>query len=384
MMTEQTKTIWRRVGLIALLIPISVAWPYALVGVGLLAWTIYEDLKPGPRHVGWHNATAADEGWLDMFCARCESPAEEVFLRAIVTSYKLKPVQGILKSQDLTLDMQVETGRYRFDFLANGRQVIEIDGVTYHSSPEAVERDRVRDEFSIAGGYRVLRIPASIVFNAPDEAVRRVRAALIETPEFTKPRSVDLPVPKRTITQRIEAIGAAIDEFGRIMDIERATSVPIKKMDAAFETEAHYLSSMVMTVERHLEIERADPKWRALYDQAFAELQDEESFDQPPGDERLSWPDLSQPEITGSEEICSRIEAHYRDAQRRREEQLRQLSTRCASDKRFAQLLALELNKHACPYDLAARIVGAGAINQVIFAPFIKRESGKRLSTSST
>ncbi len=380
MMTEQTKTIWRRVGLIAILLPISGAWSWALLGVGFLAWTIYEDLKPSKlpppsRRVGWHNATAGDEGWLDMFCARCESPAEEAFLRALVSSYGLKPVEGVLKSQGLALDMQVETGRYRFDFLANGRQVIEIDGVTYHSSPEAVERDRIRDELSAAGGYRVLRIPASVVFNAPEEAVRRLRAVLIETPELTKPRPAKSLVPKRTMFQRIGTIGAALDEFGRIANLELETVEPIKKIDAAFETEARYLSLMVKIADLHLEIERSDPEWRALYDQTLADLQDADGFDRPAEDERLPWPDLTQPEIAGSDEAKCRIEAHHRGALRQREARLRQLSMRCASDRCFAHLLANALIEHGCPYDLATRLAGSGPINQVIFAPSINRKA---------
>ena len=384
MVTKQTKTIWRRVGLIAILFPISAAWPWALLGVGLLAWTIYEDLKPQEfptpsRRVDWHNATAGDEGWLDMFCARCESPAEEAFLRALASSYELTPVEGVLKSQGLTLDMQVEIGRYRFDFLANGRQVIEIDGATYHSSLQAVERDRIRDELSTASGYRVLRIPASVVFTAPEEAVWRLRAVLIETPEFTNPRPAKSQVPKRTIFQRIRTIGDSLNEFRRIADLELATVEPIKLIDAAFATEARYLSSMVKIADLHLEIERSDPEWRALYDQALAALHDDDGFDQPAEDERLPWPDLTQPEITGSDEVRCKIEAHHRGALRQREARLQQLSNRCASDRRFAHLLAQALNRHGCPYDIALQIAGFGPINQVMFAPFINREAEERL-----
>ena len=58
-----------------------------------------------------------------------------------------------------------------------GHLVVEIDGTTWHGSPEAIARDASRDEVIHAEGYTVLRIPASVVFDTPAEAVRRVEQA---------------------------------------------------------------------------------------------------------------------------------------------------------------------------------------------------------------
>ncbi len=41
--------------------------------------------------------------------------------------------------------------------------VVEIDGETWHGSPDAKERDAARDEIIRAEGYTVLRIPAKVV-----------------------------------------------------------------------------------------------------------------------------------------------------------------------------------------------------------------------------
>ncbi|MFV0677773.1 endonuclease domain-containing protein [Variovorax sp. tm] len=181
------KTIWRRLGLIAVLLPVCIFFPFVLIIAGWVAWTIYEDFQtstivevPPPRI--WKDASLKDEDWLTFFCTGCESPAEEAFVRAMVEEYDLQPNNGKLCAPGLTLEMQVELRNYRYDFIVNGKQIVEVDGATYHSSPEQVERDRVRDEISVELGYRVLRIPASIVFVIPKEAVRRVQAALSAAP----------------------------------------------------------------------------------------------------------------------------------------------------------------------------------------------------------
>lgn len=70
--------------------------------------------------------------------------------------------------------MQVKVGNYRLDFVANRTFIIEIDGAAWHSSPEAVERDRLRDAAMMAKGYKVLRISAKVVLTTPKEAVRRL------------------------------------------------------------------------------------------------------------------------------------------------------------------------------------------------------------------
>jgi hypothetical protein len=78
----------------------------------------------------------------------------------------------------LELQLQIPIGHYRVDFLVNKHLVVEIDGAAYHSSLEAVEKDRIRDEYFIKSGYVVLRVPAKIVFNSHREAVQRVRCAV--------------------------------------------------------------------------------------------------------------------------------------------------------------------------------------------------------------
>ena len=144
------------------------------------------------RVIGGFAFRGVELGVAQVSDARCEAEAQQVhqgkdvigearrvrvmFLDAqvgLVVQQAVKHVGGIAHA-DIRLDMQVKVDNYRLDFVANRTFIIEIDGAAWHSSPEAVERDRVRDAAMVAKGYKVLRIPAKVVLNTPKEAVRRV------------------------------------------------------------------------------------------------------------------------------------------------------------------------------------------------------------------
>lgn len=224
MQENKNKTIWRRVGIIAFLLPVSFFLPFTLLVIGWLIWTIYEDLNtpiitsvpPAPT---WRDAKTDDNDWLSKFCAGCESPAEEQLLLAMVRAFNLKPASGKLISPTLTLEMQVSVGRYRFDFLANGRQVIEIDGAAWHSSPEQIECDRIRDEYSVEQGYRVLRIPAKVVFNTPDKAISQVKAAIAETQHYTRPVKPKPVAQRKSLSQHLSAFSDGLTALDRNISI---------------------------------------------------------------------------------------------------------------------------------------------------------------------
>lgn len=136
--------------------------------------------KPDSKITELQRKGAASMGHSDLagFEYHLESPAERAFLKAMVSHYEMKVVDGKLVGKNgLTLDMQVELLRYRLDFLVDRRLVVEIDGAAYHSSPEAVVRDRARDAEMRDAGYYVLRIPAKIVFTTPYLAIAQVDAA---------------------------------------------------------------------------------------------------------------------------------------------------------------------------------------------------------------
>lgn len=156
-------------------------WIVLLIIVAFVIWHFIprrDPNRPTPQFRTETRAIASDPNWPSYIEAHCESPAETAFLRAMIDAYHLKPDGGALRGTGLRLDFQVEEGRYRVDFLANRWLVLEIDGAAYHSSPEAIARDKVRDQYFESLGYTVLRIPAKIVFTTPHEALRRVESAL--------------------------------------------------------------------------------------------------------------------------------------------------------------------------------------------------------------
>ena len=167
-------------------------FPLLFLLSGMIAWSIYSDIKEAPERALQReeaekraNAPVSPADIRDY----CESPAEEAFLDAMVQAFNLETGPGAIEGGGLRLRNQVGMGQfrihhrgdtswqYRADFLVDERLVVEIDGETYHSSPEAVARDQKRDVDLRREGYSILRIPARLVFEAPEEAVNRVRNA---------------------------------------------------------------------------------------------------------------------------------------------------------------------------------------------------------------
>lgn len=164
-----------------------VFWPLLGVG-GFIAWTVYSDIRDEPER---KKQEAEIEARLNEPIAvedmrrSCESPAEEAFFDAMVSAYGMSAGPGCIAGNGIQLRTQIGLGQlrigrgsawrqFRGDFLIDDKLVVEIDGATWHGRPDAMARDAARDKVIHADGYTVLRIPASVVFNTPDEAVRRV------------------------------------------------------------------------------------------------------------------------------------------------------------------------------------------------------------------
>ncbi|MCF6110812.1 endonuclease domain-containing protein [Mesorhizobium muleiense] len=370
MQGQVDKTIWRRIGLIAILLPICFFFPLALFLVGLLAWSIYEDMKPPkypdlPAARTWRDAKPEDDDWLTLFCEGCESPAEEQFLRAMVKEFDLKPDNGVLKSPKLTLAMQVEVANYRYDFLANGRQVIEVDGAGYHSSTEQVERDRIRDEYSVQGGYKVLRIPAIVVFKTPDEAIRRVKAALAETPTFTQPQRMKPAIQKKTIAQHFDAFVDGLDKLNQHVEIAVQTKRATEGFLSAISSEQLFLKAMVAEAELDRRVEEMSPQPRKHYDALKRDL----FLNEEPRPLIYEWKKIAMPSLVEDRDIQWKIDAEYATAMNERNQRLAELKERCVKDPRLTRLLCRKLVDAGFPADEAIKIVPPSAFFEALLAP---------------
>jgi very-short-patch-repair endonuclease len=211
-------------------------FPVLFFVVAFFAYTIFDDLKnqPNPettsRFLGRETVTVADAEWKLYYLQTCESPAEIEFLEAMIEAYDLLSDKGVLKGGQISLRLQVEVKPFRTDFLANDWPVVEIDGATYHSSPEALAKDRVRDQFFFEQGYGVLRIPAKIVFTTPEKAVSNVRSAIAvgRPPAMAKAVPQARPNQNWSLGKTLSSIGNTISELNTYVstaqELEKATS----------------------------------------------------------------------------------------------------------------------------------------------------------------
>lgn len=156
-----------------------------------IAWTILQDIRDAParrkQEAEIKKAANAPVSVQDLRDT-CESPAELAFLNAMINAYELKSGNGGLEGNGLRLESQKGLGKirtsrsrswyeYRADFVIDERLIVEIDGAAFHSSPEAILRDRKRDSDLAREGYHTLRLRAKDVFRAPLEAIATVEDA---------------------------------------------------------------------------------------------------------------------------------------------------------------------------------------------------------------
>jgi very-short-patch-repair endonuclease len=172
--------------LIVVLIAAGFMLPILWLAAAFIAFTLYADsrpLKAREEDGRFPNITVEDPDWHTKMQECVESPAEEAFLSLMIEHFDLKPHGRALHGSGLTLRLQVEALRYRLDFLVDDALVVEIDGAEWHSSPEAVARDKKRDEELGEAGYTILRIPAKIALYERKKAVDLV--------EGMRPRAAD-------------------------------------------------------------------------------------------------------------------------------------------------------------------------------------------------
>jgi len=90
-------------------------------------------------------------------------------------SKELDDLANLIESEQWFGDKE-KHGRYRVDFiLRDARLIIELDGHAYHSSPEQLEKDAIRQRYLSRAGYTVIRFTGREVKRAPKACVDEVR-----------------------------------------------------------------------------------------------------------------------------------------------------------------------------------------------------------------
>lgn len=239
-------------------------FPLLFVFALLVGWSLAQDFRNPPQEVdAWFTrrwtTTADDPDWKEYFLPVCESPAETAFLEAMIAAYTLTPDKGALRAGDLSLELQVKVPPYRADFLINGCLMVEIDGATYHSSPEAIKRDRERDEFMQASGYSVLRIPASVVFSNPSEAVNRVRSfvsrkhSIIPKAERAQPTR---PERRLSLREILSTVDASVSKISRDIDKQVAIQAQTKGHVNRFYAERLAIEKAIELAESEIRVQQ--------------------------------------------------------------------------------------------------------------------------------
>lgn len=330
-------------------------WIIVVLVIGFVVWHFLPEPKPSepsPTFRREPRAVASDPLWAKYVEEHCESPAETAFLRAMIKAYDLKPEAGSLAGSGIRLDFQVEEGCYRTDFMANKWLVIEIDGAAYHSSEEAVARDKARDAYFESLGYSVLRIPAKVVFNKPDEATRRVKAAL-----KIGRRPVPVSVPKsgwQRLSETMVSISKGIEEMNEHARRSRAVQLGLEPATAAFRMEKMVIETAITSAKRQLDqddwLSGQDEPTRIMYKKhlesvkkaiagARGEPEPEESDKAKP--ELLTFP--SAPLLSDIPEHNNAIGAAYSRIVEERERFLKSQGSLIACDHRLKWLFVKEV-----------------------------------------
>lgn len=126
---------------------------------------------------------------LERAIARRPGWAGATRLRAVMAAYRdPEDTRSDLERDFLALIRRAELPRPQVNVLVAGelvdvfwpewKLVTELDSRTYHSSPRAFERDRIRDAILQRNGYRVLRITRKRLHRAPQAVLADVQALL--------------------------------------------------------------------------------------------------------------------------------------------------------------------------------------------------------------
>lgn len=284
---------WGRVLIIVVACVIGLIFPFAFIVAAFMAYTIYADLQtehsgvepePVPESPLFYDQDK-DSTWQERSEERTESVAEQAFVRAMIKAFGLSPAGDDLAGGGIVFAFQREILRYRVDFILNDWLIVEIDGAEWHSSPEAVERDRIRDAALRELDYSIIRIPAKTVFQTPKLAVKQVREALEKPTTPITPAQRDrrkkAAQPKVKAVDRvvggIKAVGTAIDDLERFTQQARDRQKiedALAKPKQTFEIEKSLIDTAIRSAKLEIEVNGMGAEFKESYLRNKRELDD--------------------------------------------------------------------------------------------------------------
>ncbi|MGC0055755.1 endonuclease domain-containing protein (plasmid) [Brucella pituitosa] len=284
----------------------------------------------------WKNATVDDANWRDLFHTACESPAETAFLDILIKEYNLKPDRGLLKSETLVCELQFVDGRYRYDFLLNGRQIVEVDGHEYHSSQDAKERDRIRDEFSVSRKYHVLRIPAYIVFKYPQRAILSVRDALVKSELPIAPNRPQIePETKKSFFAHTSEAMAGFDRFMDDVDFRVQVSKHLDEFEKTVKAESEQIDFVVDYAEnmiKHPDIYTLDHL------------------------SKLVWTKILLPKDSANDKVRQQVNERVEELVGERNARFKGIKERCVANEVFGRNMKNILIEMKCPVETGKKL----------------------------
>lgn len=332
----------------------------------VVGWMIIENWLSPPVQEGVPppsacrlTVTAENPEWKRPFLDFCGSPAETAFLEAMISAYGLLPESGVLKGGKLSLDMQVQVKPYRVDFLADDWLVVEIDGAAYHSSPEAVANDRIRDQFLQENGYSVLRIPAKIVFVAPEEAVRYVRSAIAVG---RRPQSVatkpDCPAPNWSLGQTLKSFGQAltaasnaIGDANSYVETARAVQEATSQSRATFNLEMKVVDMSIESALSNIKVDEFRSKSESHknhYDESYKLFENILRDDPQFGAFTMSIPQITIPKSHPDPKIDEQIKSAHQNLMDERSKYFREIGQRMKVNHQLRKSVKSRLNEIGC------------------------------------
>jgi len=138
-----------------------------------------EQLPSYVSHLPWVYArrnvvSAVEKGW-----ARHLTPIEEPMYWELQALQAWDDRDGCSRLRPVNiLFLQWPIGPWRADFFMTPNVIIECDGVTYHSDPEKVIRDKQRDRWFAERGFKVLRFSTPEIQNNTDRCIGQVARIL--------------------------------------------------------------------------------------------------------------------------------------------------------------------------------------------------------------